>query len=42
LGRIKVSGKGGCCCCCCRGHGGREEDFYRGEREVVQPPRVMV
>ena len=45
LGRTKGSGQGGGrCFCCCRGHGGREEDFYRGEREreVVQPPREMV
>jgi len=45
----KASGRGGCCCSwgrggCCysSGCGGREEEFYRGEREVVQPPREMV
>ena len=41
LGRIKASRQGGCSCYC-QGHGGKEEDFYRGEREVVQPPREMV
>jgi len=46
LGRKRASGQGGgrCfyCCRCCRDHSDKEEDFYRGEREVVQPPREMV
>ena len=37
LGRKRASGQGGGCWLCrrrrCRSHGGRGEDFYRGERE---------